>query len=200
MLETHQQLRDTASESRTVPSEMKVDNIRWKKRQATQERRLKGPCIFGCQTSGKTGALARRSERWHAVPSPSPWPGIEPGETLCMKCYAWGVSNPKARAKRQRCEAQIGPPAIRVGHQYRLHNLRSRIELNGQLVTAEYLPDDNDRVVVLMGDTAIRVHIDSLQNPAVPIRSADQDADIQHRTMVVHRAAAGEAQPIRCVL
>ena len=163
--------------------------MRWKRRKKEQPKRLKGPCIFGCRTSGKTTALARRADRWQAVPSPSPWPGIRPGETLCMKCYAWGVSNPRARARRQRDGAQIGLPAIRVGHQYRLGDLRNRTDLNGKLVTVEFLPDDHDRVVVLLGDVSIRVHsaclqnpvVDCLQDPAIAVHSAARSADLSHR-------------------
>ena len=117
LLETHQQLRECGARTRMPNADMRVDNLRWRPRkQVASKKTLTGPCIFGCRTSAQSTALARARGRWYRVPDPPPWPGVQPGETLCSRCYGWGIGNPRARQRKQQC-VQRRQVVVRVGHQ-----------------------------------------------------------------------------------
>ena len=166
LLQTYQQLRDKAQELKAMPQQLKVDLLKNRRFLASSAKaRLKGPCVFGCTTSTAAHATSKARERWYRVPNPSPWPAIDPGNTLCMRCYAWGVSNPRAR-KRKMDKYGQGDTSIRVNQQYRICDLVNRPDLNGVLVTALHPPDDHDKVLVEnhSGDR-FRLHFDKLRAP-----------------------------------
>ena len=170
LLETHTQLRALADKEEAEPIALKVDFCNWRKRKRPTKV-LTGPCVFGCTTSAKTAATSRAKERWCRVPKPSPWPGVKSGEVLCLRCYSWGIGNPKAKKRKAQAISieECRHPAIRVGHQLRIDGLVNRLELNGGLCTVQNLPDDDDRVVVKQGQKTLRLHRDNLITPNAPM-------------------------------
>ena len=157
MLETHTQLRRLHYTEAIEPNQMQIDHLRWRPRRVQRKAPLQGPCVFGCTTSTNTIASARTRQRWYRVPAQSPWPGIPPGEVLCMKCYSWGISGPRARARKLAQPYQSDVVRIKIGSQYVIKDLANRTELNGRTVTALMLPDDLDRVMVKCGDQYLRL-------------------------------------------
>ena len=97
-----------------------------------------GPCVFGCQP--KATLSENSSVQWYAVPEPSPWPGIQPGENLCKRCYTWSRT---ALGKRQRTQSQLV-----VGTIVKLNGLISRPELNGRSAKIVAPPNDDQRITV----------------------------------------------------
>ena len=80
-----------------------------------------------------------------------------------MRCYAWGVSNPRAR-KRKLHEAGLeGTDRVRKALHYRIINLGNRTDLNGLVVRAEMAPDDNGRVMVSRSNQIYRLRQENLQ-------------------------------------
>ena len=55
------------------------------KPRTSRKRARTGPCVLLCQQT--SGTTSFRKARWNAVPSPSPWPRVSPGDTLCQKCF-----------------------------------------------------------------------------------------------------------------
>ena len=176
MLESHIQLRQLPNIAPILPTDMKVDHQRWKrgrKEGVVPKQALTGPCVFGCATSLKATATAKSTQRWYRVPVPSPWPGIASGETLCMRCYAWGVSNPRARKRKQQAAGLGIASKVCKSSFYRIIGLSNRTDLNGLVCRAEMLPDDAGRVMVSCNSQLYRLRQDNLQ-PA-------SDAEICHR-------------------
>jgi hypothetical protein len=60
-------------------------------------RKRIGPCHFGCT---QTTNVRNGVQIWKAPPSPSPWPGIGSGASLCNRCYSKGI----ALRRRQNAE------------------------------------------------------------------------------------------------
>ena len=66
----------------------------------TKSKARTGPCSFGCETT--TARQPRTGKpQWSSVPSPSPWPDKQPGETLCKKCYDKALALNKRKAMAQ---------------------------------------------------------------------------------------------------
>ena len=78
--------KESRVNSRNVDTNGRSDESEKKVTPKTKDAARKGPCSFGCQV---TTAKQQRTgkQQWNSVPSPSPWPGKQPGETLCKKCY-----------------------------------------------------------------------------------------------------------------
>ena len=100
-------------------------------------------------------ATARRSSvEWHAVPTPSPWPGVQSGETIRKRCYAWIQSAKKRRHKLAVKKGTISDcntsVPVRVGSMAR--GLQTATPLNGLWAHVLTAPDDQDRVTVLVQD------------------------------------------------
>ena len=157
MLEAHQQLRQLSNVAPIYPNQMQVDHQRWKRRRPPMKVALTGPCIFGCTVSTKANPTSRAKERWCHVPSPSPWPGVASGEVLCMKCYSWGVGNPRASMRRRKAAELPQDLTIKVGSLYEVTGLMNKIDLNGSVVKACARPDDPDRVLVKLGERILRL-------------------------------------------
>ena len=117
-----------------------------------RKRKRDGPCVFGCQpkaTLSQGGSL-----QWYAVPSPSPWPGVSAGETLCKRCYSWSRTslNKKQRAQKQ-CTARPSGIGSIVDRRATFTGIVSRPELNGTFATVCFPEDDNGRVTVKLDGT-----------------------------------------------
>ena len=166
MLQTLEQLREFRRKACITPAKPKVDLCQWKKRRLANQHcnKLTGPCVFGCALPS-TSSSAR--VRWHKVPSPSPWPGIDSGSPLCSKCYSWGIGNPRAAvraAARKRPLPRVGDAMSRsltVGKQVELQNLRNHPEPNGMKAIVTIPPDDAERVTVELGQRLLRLKADN---------------------------------------
>ena len=164
LMETQEQLRAFADKARANPAAMRVDTANWK-RKKVPAKKLAGPCIFGCTSSTHTAARGKDRELWYRVPNPSPWPEVSAGEVLCMKCYSWGVGNPKTRKRKAAEIAEPTPAAIKVGRQMRIVGLVNQHDLNGSLCMVANPPDDLDRVTVFQGERILRLRLDNLVAP-----------------------------------
>jgi hypothetical protein len=156
LLETHCQLRQLQNTEAIEPHQMQIDHLRWRPR-LQKKAPLRGPCTFGCTTSTFTMVRGYSLERWFRVPAQSPWPGVSPGEILCAKCYSWGIGGPRTRARKLARQRRDDTICIRIGSQYVVKDLVNSAELNGRIVVALMLPDDNDRVMVKCGDRYLRL-------------------------------------------
>ena len=142
------------------------DHCNWQKPTSNSKNiLLTGPCLFGCSYSTTSST---KSTRWYRVPSPSPWPWVSSGETLCARCYSWGIGNPRAAvraAARKRPLPRVGDAMSRsltVGRQVELQNLRNHLELNGMKATVTIPPDDAERVTVELGQRLLRLKADNV--------------------------------------
>ena len=166
MLETHQRLRQLSNVAPIGPDQLQVDYQRWKRRKPPKVA-ITGPCIFGCTTSTKANPTSRAKQRWCHVPSPSPWPGVASGEVLCMKCYSWGVGNPRASRRRRSAAVQTQELTIKVDGLYEVTGLINKTDINGKVVKALARPDDQDRVLVELDDRILRLKVHNL-SPLAP--------------------------------
>ena len=125
-----------------------------------RKRKRQGPCVFGCQP--KATLSQNGSIQWYAVPEPSPWPGITPGETLCKRCYTLSRTSV---GKRHRDESHFS--ILRPGHHTMvgrvviLQNLTSHPELNGRLASVVVPANDDDRVTVQIESSAVVICVAS---------------------------------------
>ena len=134
-----------------------IDHLRWRPRLLQRKAPLRGPCVFGRVTSTNSIATASTRQRWYRVPAQLPWPGISPGEILCAKCYSWGIGGPRTRARKLARQCRDDTICIIIGSQYVVKDLVNSAELNGRIVVALMLPDDDDRVMVKSGDRYLRL-------------------------------------------
>jgi hypothetical protein len=161
MLTTLDQVRQVVANNCNLPAAPRVDHCNWRRSRAVNQPRLRGPCIFGCETSSAAGCTRIR---WYRVPKPSPWPGVTSGETLCARCYSWGIGN-----KRRQRQAVVSPEAtgqdaqrFRVGLKVQIDGLLRCAELNGSTAIIQVPPDDADRVTVAVGDRMVRLNCKNL--------------------------------------
>ena len=134
--------------------ELKLDAAPLRSKRRTKDKR-EGPCVFGClpkATLSQNGSI-----QWYAVPDPSPWHGISPGETLCKKCYSWSRAGIAKRKRQSRTFPSRNEP-LSIGSTIVIQNLVSRPELNGEAATISVPKNDDDRIVVeLQNGELIRI-------------------------------------------
>jgi hypothetical protein len=108
---------DITAKRQRGPDELRLDlkprDARLAKDSSSVKRARTGPCAFGCSTSTQT---KNSKTVWMAVPNPSPWSTVLPGESLCRKCYDRAQRTAKrsrhATALRRREDLQdAGEPA-----------------------------------------------------------------------------------------
>ena len=132
--------------------------------QNPRKRKRTGPCIFGCEP--KATLSQNGSVQWYGVADPSPWPGIQPGETICKRCYTWARAvSSKRRRPLQPPASQLPRHPMAVDKGVRLHGLAARPELNGQMAQVAVPINDDGRITVRIQPTQelVRVRAERLQ-------------------------------------
>ena len=165
ILSTIEQIRASPVRSRPANSQLKADFRQGKAYQSADQtpKKLKGPCLFGCQNSATT---AGRSA-WYKIPKPSPWPGVAAGEIVCRKCYLWGIANKRAKQKRSAILPTPCPPCIlrhKIGDTVKIKGLKRAVHLNGKLGKITVPADDADRITMEVDGypSAVRLKTDNV--------------------------------------
>ena len=84
-----------------------------------------------------------------------------------MKCYSWGVGNPRASRRRRSAAVQTHEVTIKVDGLYEVTGLINKTDVNGKVVKALARPDDQDRVLVELDDRILRLKVHNL-SPLAP--------------------------------
>ena len=155
-----QQVRQTGKEK------IKTDVMQYKGPIRTKKKAREGPCIFGCL--GKVSPSQNGALQWYAVPNPSPWPGIQPGEVLCKKCYTWSRQAPNKSKKRKIQDGDEPPRGFQIGQKIVVRGLYNNVQYNGREGTVITAVDDNDKQTIRLGDGGcIRLCIDKMESDGV---------------------------------
>ena len=134
----------------SLEPELKQTSLMMPASTSAKRKARQGPCIFGClQSSGKS----RGKEQWFSVPAPSPWPGVDPGATLCRKCHNWARTAKRARVLRG------AAVLFSVGQRVKIIGLKRCTELNGAEAFVNTVAGQDGRITVELANSGRQVRI-----------------------------------------